>query len=66
MKLHIQDRTGDTEVDMETQWDLAEQLFAEALANGHMAYVKTEEGNAQIFELSPNYETVVIQPQVGG
>ena len=66
MKLHIQDKKGDTTYDLETEFDLAKTLFDEALANGKMAYVKTPTGNDQVFTLTPEYDTVLIPAQAGG
>lgn len=38
MILRILDHTGDTEVDVEQDYDLAQELFTAAMANGKMAY----------------------------
>lgn len=71
MKIHFQNKTGDTAVDLETETDLAVQLFAEAIANGKMAYAITKEnGNHIIFELDnlpkDTERVVVCNRQIGG
>lgn len=68
MKIHFLDKTGDTEVDADT--DLAKKLFEEAIANGKLAYAVTPSENIFVrdFDSIPdNAVKVVVTPrQVGG
>lgn len=68
MKIHFLDKTGDTEVEADT--DLAKRLFEEAIANGKLAYAVTQDENIFVhdFDSIPgNAIKVVVTPrQVGG
>ena len=67
--LHIQDHTGDTQYDLDTEKDLAQEFFLKALDEGKMAYAYFEEETVQIrdFEETENATKVVIIPNyVGG
>lgn len=37
--LHIQDSTGDTQVDLDKKSDLAQDLFSKAISDGGLAYM---------------------------
>ena len=65
--LRILDKSGDTEVDLVQDFDLAEELFGKAIKEGRMAYEITDKGNSQIFELTSDVkEAILIQAQAGG
>lgn len=71
MIIRVLDKSGDTVVDVEQDVDLAETLFAEAIASGKMAYAKAPGGNYHIGNLNKARELgaaeVVLQPNyVGG
>lgn len=69
--MHIQDSTGDTQVDLDTDVDVAKELFTEAIANGKMAYAYYESEKDPVFvrdfdELETATKVVVTPRQVGG
>jgi hypothetical protein len=64
--LHILDKTGDTQFDLETQLDLTTEFFKGKLEKGHMAYEVTPTGNAQIFEITDRMEKVILVPNMVG
>lgn len=69
--LHIQDGSGDTKVDLDTQVDLAKELFTQAILNGKMAYAYYDGEEDPIFvrtfeELETATKVVVTPRQVGG
>lgn len=65
--LRILDKSGDTEVDLVQDFDLAEELFGKYIKEGRMAYEVTDRGNKQIFELNSDVkEVILIQAQAGG
>lgn len=70
MKIHFLDKTGDTEVDVEQDVDLAKQLFTEAIANGKFAYAVTPSGNFAVTEFDEiplDTEKVIVRPNyIGG
>ena len=71
MKLHIQDKSGDTEVVVDENTELATQLFKEAMESGKMAYAEIGGVNTQIFDLNEAIEqdadrVLVIPHYVGG
>ena len=70
MILHILDQTGDTQVVVEEDVTLAESLFAEAMANGKMAYAVVSEGGNVIVnnlqELPEKTERIVMRPAYAG
>lgn len=69
--LHIQDRTGDTQYDLDTEKDLAVEFFQKAIDNGSLAYAyyegeKTAVAIREVAELDTALKVVVTPRQVGG
>ena len=70
MKIHFLDKTGDTEVDVETDVDLAQLLFEAAIASGKFAYAMLPDGNitvATFDEIPADTIKVIVRPNyIGG
>lgn len=65
--LHIIDFTGDTEVDLDTDIDLAKRLFEEAIANGKVAYMDKNNERVITREFDPEADQITVRPvYVGG
>ena len=66
--LHVQDKSGDTQYNLDT--DEAKSVFVKAMLAGSMAFMVTDDGNEQIFELpekTKRVKSVIVIPQyVGG
>lgn len=69
--LHIQDKSGDTQVDLDVNFDLAVELFQKAIDNGALAYAYLPNetkpvATRDISDLELATKVVVAPRQVGG
>ena len=65
--LHILDNTGDTQIDLEVDTDLARQLFTEAQQNGKLIYGVIGSHNELMRDFTTAVDKIVIAPNyVGG
>lgn len=65
--IHILDRSGDTQITVETDIDFAQQFFDEAIANGKLVFGEIEGVKTVMRTFAPNVDRMVITPRfVGG